>query len=716
MKSATAPSFEAELCISPELVLIMQTVAVITVILVEIGLPEPGPVLDLAVAALVVTGLTWLLISWKPPVLRGVLTAEWAIMACALYSWLQMPALSCLFAVPVVLAAALGSPHYAVVVASVESLYVGVERVTPSAVGERVGTLVAIWAVFGLTFAIYQSMSRLSGWLYKQHRQIQGQLEEARDRQVELKQALEDLAHANRQLDLLNDRIAAARLRAEEAEKTKAAFVSNVSHEFRTPLNMIIGLIDLVTETPEIYGGSLTPALLDDLEIVRRNCEHLSTMINDVLDLSRLEAKRVALHMTFTDLTQIIDQALTVVRPLIEKKGLALRVDLDPDLREVYCDATRIRQVILNLVSNAARFTEIGSITVKAIQKGNEAMVSVIDTGPGIREEEAVRIFEPFQQANASAARGLGGSGLGLSISKSFIELHGGRMWLESRVGLGSTFTFTLPITPFMGHTSPPERWIVEGWVQRGSRARPSVPFEQRVILCDETGELQPVFSGHADRIEFVDCRSVSEVAEALDGSGAQSVIVNTASSANLLQIMEQVREATCDVPVIGCCIPARNQKAREAGATSYLIKPIMRTRLLTALDGLERPLGMVLIVDDDQSAVSLLTRLLSTCYKGLEVATAFTGRQALEEMRSKRPDAVLLDIVLPDLNGWQVLAAKREDAAIRDIPVILVSAQDPHDLPLRSEIVAATVGSGLSVSKLLQTAQALAALLTKPD
>ncbi|RIK34688.1 MAG: hypothetical protein DCC55_32675 [Chloroflexi bacterium] len=258
--------------------------------------------------------------------------------------------------------------------------------------------LIAIWVTVALLYAMTQPMQQITAWSWQQFQRAQHLLEEARNRQGDLAQALDDLAHANRQLTLLNEKLAGLRLLAEEAQNAKALFVAKVSHELRTPLNIIISLIDLLVETPEVYGDELPPPLLEDLRIVHRNCEYLSNMINDVLDLSQAEAGQLSLHRSRVHLGDALANAIDVVAPLVEKKGLALCIDLPADLPPVYCDPQRTRQVILNLVGNAARFTEKGRITLAATCAENSVIVSVTDTGAGISPEHAQQIFEPFFQ------------------------------------------------------------------------------------------------------------------------------------------------------------------------------------------------------------------------------------------------------------------------------------------------------------------------------
>jgi signal transduction histidine kinase len=222
--------------------------------------------------------------------------------------------------------------------------------------------LVVVWSSLAVAYAVYYPLSQLNRRLWESLRQARGRMDESLDRKVELAQALEDLGNANRQLALANERSAALRTVAEEAQRSKAAFVARVSHEFRTPLNMIIGLVGIMVENPEMYAEELPPDLWADLEIVYRNCQHLSGMINDVLDLTQAEAGRLVLHKEQVDLGAIVESAIAVVWPMIDKKRLALQVSVPDDLPQVYCDPNRVRQVLLNLLSNAARFTAQGGI------------------------------------------------------------------------------------------------------------------------------------------------------------------------------------------------------------------------------------------------------------------------------------------------------------------------------------------------------------------
>ncbi len=389
--------------------------------------------INLALVLYLLAAIAWLFNAWRPRLARWFLVVAVVAVTILAGNWFELPGGPFLLLFSTALAATLISLSAATVTAVGESvLLVFLPRdVFPNAdPATTVGALMGIWAMLGLMVATYDRIYWLGNWSWEQYQRARFSEEEAHRHQLELKQSLEDLAHANRQLTLLNDRLAAMRLIAEEAQRTKAAFVAKVSHEFRTPLNMIIGLTDLLVEKPKVYGERLPSALLDDLDIVRRNCEHLSEMINDVLDLSRAEVGHLALHRERANLADLVAESFAVVRPLLVKKGLEFWTHIPADLPEVYCDRTRIRQVILNLVSNAARFTEKGGITVSLCRQGDYVSVSVKDTGPGISPEDARKVFEPFYQGTRKTARDGGGSGFRCKRGLACLSYHDIVFWI----------------------------------------------------------------------------------------------------------------------------------------------------------------------------------------------------------------------------------------------------------------------------------------------
>ena len=408
------------------------------------------PILTLSLVLTVLSLAGWFLTGQNARIARWytVLAVVAAVyLASAL---LGLPACLALLALPTVLAASMLGLPGATVVAAVETLpLLAMVRMAPPA-GQDVPALaiagVGVWAGLGLAFAVYSPIYQVVNWWQAYYRQAQNLLEAARDRQVELKQALEDLAQANLQLSRLNALAQRLREEAESARRAKEHFVANVSHEMRTPLNMIIGFSEIVLQSPDTYGERVPAPLLADLAVVYRNAEHLKDLIDDVLDLSQIEADQMTLTREHIRFEEILEAATVAVRPLFKSKGLYLSCEVDRDLPPVFCDPTRIREVLLNLLGNAGRYTERGGVLVRVWQELGELLTSVQDTGPGIAPTEIDKLFQPFQQLDGSIRQRFGGSGLGLSISKRFIELHGGKIWVESQPGTGTTFSFRLPI------------------------------------------------------------------------------------------------------------------------------------------------------------------------------------------------------------------------------------------------------------------------------
>lgn len=684
-------------------------------------LPSPGIAAWYALLIITLAAVAMFLLRWKPEAARWFLVLSLVVAVLAAYAWLQSASAVMLLAIPVAIAAALLSPRHGFLTAIAETaLMLLLVFLLPAhlRVIDVVLALFALWAIACIAYAIWLPAYRFEEWLTHYFRQAQDTLEEARSQRAEMRQALDDLAQANRQLALAHERMAALRTLAEEAQRSKAAFVAKVSHEFRTPLNMIIGLTSLLTSTPQVYGKALPAELLEDLAIVRRNCDHLASLINDVLDLSQAEAGRLVLHRERVNLAEIVEEALEVVRVLLEQKGLSMRVDMPDDLAPVYCDRTRIRQVLLNLLSNAARFTEQGGIVIRAVQEGGSVVMSVVDTGPGIPPEEAKRIFEPFGQATSGIWRERGGSGLGLSISKQFIEMHEGRMWLESQLGVGSTFYFTLPVSPLLPPAAGPARWFSEEYTWRGRTTPSSLPAisaKPRVVVCDRSGELCTALVHCSDEVEFVDTRDLAEAIGEIERCPAHVLLVNSASPHDLWPLAETARRKVPDTPVLACCVPAQLARAHEAGAAACLIKPVTQSALQQAIQTLGNPVKSVLIVEDDADMRQLLARMLSADLH-IEVTTASNGVQAIEELRAHRPDLMLLDIVMPDMDGWEVLRHKSADPLTSDVPVLLVTAQDPAGQPMSSKALLATFGEGLSLSKVLKGSLVLSSLLLRPE
>lgn len=580
----------------------------------------------------------------------------------------------------------------------------------------------AISGVLG--WATTHALLTVTEWSLFSFEQVRQEMEEAREQRLELKQVQADLIHANRELARLSDSLKAMYQIAEQARQAKEEFVANVSHELRTPLNMIIGFSEMMTQLPQVYGGQLPPSLLADLTTIQRNSQHLSRLVDDVLDLSQIDAGRMALSKEWTHLPEIIEEAHQAVEALFKTKGLYLQAHVPDDLPPICCDRTRIRQVVINLLSNAGRFTERGgvSVNVEMRSEDSEIVVSVADTGPGIAPEDQQRLFEPFQQLDSSIRRRHGGSGLGLAISKRFVEMHEGRMWLESQVEVGTTIYFGLPL-----EIPPPDVLAPEGIVRRWFspygeyehrlRTRPSkaptstvVP---RFVLLERGDTLQRLFSRYVDACETTSVRTFAAALQELSRSPAQALIVNTPSFRDPSISNAQLADLPYHTPTVTCWVPGEDETARELGVMKYLIKPISRDRLLATLDDLGLGVRTVLLVDDEPEVLRLFARMLSSSERDYRILQATSGQRALGLMRQRQPDVMLLDLVMPGMDGFQVLKEKNRDSSIRDIPVVIISSRDPSGDLIASDALTISCRGGLSVRNLIASVQAISQILS---
>jgi signal transduction histidine kinase/CheY-like chemotaxis protein len=570
-----------------------------------------------------------------------------------------------------------------------------------------------------LGWSITHSLLTVTQWSLFSFEQARDKMEEARDRQLELKQTQEDLIHANQELARLSDRLKAMHRIAEEARQAKEEFVANVSHELRTPLNMIIGFSEMITQSPRVYGAELPAALLADIAAIQRNSQHLARLINDVLDLSQAEAGRMALTREQVHLPEVLDSAVAAVYALFESRGLYLRAEAPANLPAVFCDGTRTRQVVLNLLSNAGRFTEKGGVQVKAWIDGEYAVVSVRDTGPGISPEDQERIFEPFQQLDGSTSRRHGGSGLGLAISRQLVEMQGGKMWLESGVGEGATFYFTLPLAK----SSPAGiagddlmRWFNPDYQYEARTRRFKAPISEpipRFILLEKENSLLRWFDRYLDDAEVVSTRNVEEAIDALTDSPAQALIINAPSLREVTGSADRLVNLPYGTPTVSCWVPGEDEAARRLGVVRYLVKPVTREVLLSTLEDLGETVESVLLVDDQREVLRLFSRMLSSAENNYRVLRATSGQRALNLLRQRKPDVMLLDLIMPGVDGFQVLQEKSQDPSIRDIPVIVVSSRDSREEPVVSDTLTVTRGGGISLRDLLDCIQAVTGVLS---
>lgn len=448
--------------------------------------------------------------------------------------------------------------------------------------------------------------------------------------------------------------------RLRELDQLKTQFIANMSHELRTPLNSIIGFSRVILKG---IDGPLTEAQRQDLTAIYNAGQHLLGLINDILDLSKIEAGRMELHFAEVDMREIIRGVMSTAVGLTRDKPIELRQEVPEDLPPVWADAQRARQVLLNLVSNAAKFTDQGFIAVHAWADELFVTISVQDTGIGIPREKQEEIFQEFTQVESGTTRRYGGTGLGLAIARRLVELMGGRIWVESEVGKGSTFFFTLP------------------------RARPSVPAEPRsgrpVVLCvDDDPGVITLYRRYLEKHGF-------EVVGLTDPQEVLEVVRRVRPDVITLDIMMPQRDGwailqelktdpeTRRIPVIICSIIDERGRGFSLGAAEYLVKPFTEEELLEAIqrvDGRPGPLR-VLVIDDSEADRQLIRRVLERM-GGYRVLEASGGQEGTALARRERPDLVILDLMMPEMDGFMVVEALKEDPTTRSIPIIVLTAK----------------------------------------
>ncbi len=504
-------------------------------------------------------------------------------------------------------------------------------------------------------------------WMRNSYKRANDLLEQLRGERASLAHTLKMLEDAYVRIEKMNYALIEARSVAENARQLKAEFAANISHELRTPLNLIIGFSETMANAPETYAGiTWTPALRGDIEQIYQSSRHLSSLIDDILDLSALDARRLGLTLQDASIDEVIAEAVAMMQDLFRAKRLYLRVDVAAGLPRMRIDVTRIRQVLINLLTNASRFTRTGGVTITARQVEERIRVAVQDTGIGIAPHEFPRVFEEFGQVDGSRTRNQEGTGLGVPLSKRLVESHGGRMWLESQPGVGSTFYFDIPIAT--ANAGSPV-------ITTGTELAPTAS-RKLVLVYEPDPLLRRTIRRHLHRCDIVEIKEGADISAEIEQHQPTALVANTEGMENHLPDAWGVPD---DLPVINVAMTGNLHAAQALGVCNYLVKPVLREQLLDALADLEHAVKNVLIVDDDPELVELIARMLQSSGQEYRLVKAFGGAEALARLQSETIDLVLLDLFMPDIDGKRVLETMKGDPALADIPVIVITAQHPE-------------------------------------
>ncbi len=514
------------------------------------------------------------------------------------------------------------------------------------------------------------------------HRPPQGLVEEVQHQNQELLRALDELERKQQELERLNRELedtnrGVVALYAEldekadhlrRADELKSRFLSNMTHEFRSPVNSICGLCNLLIEDAQ-RDGTPVPELL----YIRKAAEQLSELVNDLLDLSKVEAGKTVVRVAPFDVLNLFGTLRGMLRPLLTNKAVALVFEDRPELPTLHTDEGKVSQILRNLISNALKFTEHGEVRVSARTAGDEETIefSVSDTGIGIAAEDQARIFEEFTQLEHRLQRGVRGTGLGLPLSKRLAELLGGTLTVTSEPGVGSTFTVSLPVRYRSASvTGEPFEWSPEA---------DKLPL----LVVDDDPDAQHLLSKlvKGSPYQVYPARTVEEAERALAVVRPAAIVLDLMMSGREgweLLIRFKRDPATAAIPLVAVGSLPDRDPALAAGADAYVPGPADRRRLLDALSTqrarVEVPIR-VLVVDDQEVARYLIRQCLPE--PEFEITESDTGEDAVRRAADDRPDVIVLDLLMPGMSGPEVIERLRSDPATASIPVVVATASD---------------------------------------
>jgi len=537
--------------------------------------------------------------------------------------------------------------------------------------------LVALGLDIALARLFVRTLYTALDWAWTSQQRADHLLDVARDTQGDLSRALRSLDKTNWILRRTQRELIAARRQAEEARLMKEQFAANISHELRTPLNLILGFSEMMYLSSDVYGDmEWPPSLRQDVYQIYQNSRYLLEMIDDVLDLSRVEMAEFSLTMELMPIGPLIRDTATIVEDFFRGRPVRLEVAVEDDLPELNIDSTRIRQVLLNLLNNAQRHTDEGFVRVEARRQERMVLVSVRDSGTGIPQDKLSHVFDEFYQADHSIESKRGGAGLGLAICRRFVEAHGGHIWAESQEGLGSAFSFTLPVPGESVPMAHLERDAVPG--------KPKADERKVVMVMDPDPAVGAMIERHLTTAAVVQVTDPGELADSILLHHPNVVVCNVPPDHDeTCGCASDMNEVVRSLPFVDCSLPSQAWVQQDLAVAGSLNKPIAAEQLLAAIDH-QGDVHNILIVDDDRGFCRLVERMLQASGRHYLIRQAYDGQGGLAEMRLQKPDVLLLDLIMPDVDGFEVLEEMRRDENLSEVPVVLLSATSLAESALR--------------------------------
>lgn len=559
--------------------------------------------------------------------------------------------------------------------------------------------------------------------IYDRDRKLQGVFAAARD-VTERKHFEQSLQENNVELERAIAEAAKARETSENANKTKSLFLANMSHELRTPLNAILGYSEMLQEDAVDQG---LQGFVPDLEKIKGAGKHLLSLINDILDISKIEAGKMEMYLETFSVPELIEEVVETIRPLVKANTNTLRVQCPADLGTMHADMTKIRQSLFNLLSNAAKFTHGGDITLEVSREAMEdrewIWFRVSDTGIGMSAEQMVKLFQAFTQADASTTRKFGGTGLGLALTRRFCQLMGGDVTVNSVPGESSTFIIKVPamvseLAPVETEAALPAKTqlVVPPGIEIDPDALP--PLGSSVLVIDDDATQRDLMRRFLTAEGF----TVQTASSGEEGLRLARFLLPVAITLDVMMpgmdgwtVLSTLKAdpLVAHIPVIMLTMMDDKKRGYALGAANYITKPMDRKRLAQTLKkySCQHPPCPVLLVEDDAVTRQMMRALLEKA--GWAVSEAENGRIALERVAQNRPALILLDLMMPEMDGFEFAAALHRHAEWHSIPIVVLTAKDltaDELLRLNGDVHAVLDKGGLTRDELMQHVRALLA------